>query len=73
MEMNDEECLKQMVKLMETRLSVTTSFIQDTASGIFTHQFLKIVCGKHEVVSTPQALDTPLQMSNPNPSETTVH
>lgn len=62
-ELTDEECLKQFIKMLETRVSITTGFAKTDEDGPMTHQFLKVTCGPHEVVSTPEELNIPLQVA----------
>lgn len=56
---NDEEVLKQFINLLETRVSVTTEFVQED-SGLITQQILCVRCGDYVSVSEPQALAVPL-------------
>jgi hypothetical protein len=61
--MSDEQCLEQFIKLLESRVSITTAFAQENETGILTHQYLKIECGEHTMVSQPELLDTPLMLA----------
>jgi len=66
----DEECLKQILDLLESRVSIETSFVIDDDTGIVTHQVLKITCGEYVTVSHPEPLEVPLQLAGIVPGTT---
>jgi hypothetical protein len=59
----DEEVLKDVINLLETRVEINTGFIPDGESGNLTHQVLQIVCGEYVTVSAPQPLEFPLRLA----------
>ena len=62
--MNDKECIDKFTEMLEERVSVTTSFLQNKESGILTHQILQIECGEEQRASQPQLLANPLRIAD---------
>jgi len=66
----DEECLQAVLNLLETRVSIETSFIINPDSNLITHQVLKITCGEYTTVSQPEPLEVPMKLVGTLPSTT---
>lgn len=60
--MADEQVLDKFIKLLDTRVSITTCFTE-TEDNILTHQFLRITCGELSVMSNPELLEVPLRIA----------
>lgn len=62
-ELSDEDCLKKFLKMLDTRVGITTNFINND-DGYITHQVLRIRCGSFISVSQPQPLASIMRLAN---------
>ena len=60
--MTDKQCIETVAELMDTRVGITTDFLQDKQTDLLTHQILTIQCGEESLVSNPQKLEMPLRV-----------
>jgi hypothetical protein len=71
--MTDRQCLDTVAELMDTRVGITTLFVQDKETDLLTHQILNIQCGEENLVSNPQKLEVPLRVATAEEMGVTVN
>lgn len=71
--MNDEECLKTFIDMLETRVAMNTAFVRDEETGNITHQVVQLVCGEFSSFTQPQPLANPLRLATAEEQGATVN
>lgn len=70
---SDEECLEHFA-LFLNRIEIASQPVQNSETGLITHQMLVIQCGEKAVASMPLAFEWPMQPANlPEDAEVAIN